>query len=57
MDVILTILKNDGMMGLYAGLRAQLLKSVLGAALMFMLKEQLTVWSDRLLKRKTTKTA
>ena len=52
LDVIVSILRQDGMMGLYAGLRAQLLKSVLGAALMFMMKEQLTILSDRLVKRK-----
>ena len=54
LDVIVSILRQDGLMGLYAGLRAQLLKSVLGAALMFMMKEQLTTLSDRLLKRKQT---
>ena len=52
-DVIVSILKADGLTGLYAGLRAQLLKSVLGAALMFMMKEQLMVLSQKLVKRRS----
>ena len=55
MDVIVSILKRDGMTGLYAGLRAQLLKSVLGAALMFMMKEKIVEWSQALMKTKAEK--
>jgi hypothetical protein len=41
LDVLLRTLKYEGFLGLYAGMSAQLLKSVLGAALMFMAKEKL----------------
>ena len=51
-DVIVSILRREGVVGLYAGLRAQLLKSVLGAALMFMMKEKIVEWSQRMLKTK-----
>ena len=55
MDVIASILRRDGLVGLYAGLRAQLLKSVLGAALMFMMKEKIVEWSQALMKTKAEK--
>ena len=54
-DVIASILRRDGLVGLYAGLRAQLLKSVLGAALMFMMKEKIVEWSQAMLKTKAEK--
>jgi hypothetical protein len=41
MDVMVKIFQSDGLLGLYRGMSAQLLKSVLGAALMFMAKEQI----------------
>ena len=54
-DVIASILRRDGLVGLYAGLRAQLLKSVLGAALMFMMKEKIVAWSQALLSTREEK--
>ena len=56
-DVITSILRRDGVVGLYAGLRAQLLKSVLGAALMFMMKEKIVEWSQKLLRTREEKEA
>jgi adenine nucleotide transporter 17 len=41
-DVLLRTLKYEGIRGLFTGLQAQLLKSVLGAALMFMAKEKIS---------------
>ena len=52
LDVIASILRRDGLMGLYAGLRAQLIKSVLGSALMFMIKEKIVELSQLMLNRK-----
>ena len=54
-DVIVSILRRDGLVGLYAGLRAQLLKSVLGAALMFMMKEKIVEWSKAMMKTREEK--
>jgi hypothetical protein len=48
LDVIRTIIRDDGIFGLYTGVRAQMLKSVLGAALMFMGKERIMEYSNAL---------
>lgn len=48
LHVIQSILKDDGVFGLYTGVRAQMLKSVLGAALMFMGKERIMEYSNAL---------
>lgn len=48
MHVIRSILQSQGLLGLYTGLRAQMLKSVLGAALMFMMKEKAHEASQKL---------
>ena len=50
LNVIASILRDDGFMGLYTGLRAQMLKSVLGAALMFMGKEKLMIYSQQIVE-------
>lgn len=49
-NVIASILKEEGFFGLYTGLRAQMLKSVLGAALMFMGKEKLMIYSQKVVE-------
>lgn len=49
LDVMWKILQKEGFTGLYQGLRPQLLKSVLSAALLFMAKEQLLAVTERLL--------
>lgn len=41
LDVIMRTVKYEGVAGLFAGIQAQLLKSVLGAAIMFMAKEKI----------------
>jgi len=50
LDVLLRTIKYEGVWGLYAGMQAQLLKSVLGAALMYAAKErlaELAAWIQR----------
>lgn len=49
LDVIFRTLKYEGISGLYTGLSAQMLKSVLGAALMFTAKEKLDQFRDMII--------
>lgn len=48
LHVMASILSENGIFGLYTGLRAQMLKSVLGAALMFMGKEKIMAYAELL---------
>lgn len=47
LDVILKILSNDGVLGLFAGLQPQLFKSILSGALLLMAKEKIAEFVDQ----------
>lgn len=49
MQAMRTILREEGLSGLYSGLASKLLQSVLTAAILFWAKEILVGWSRHLL--------
>ncbi|KAI8805058.1 mitochondrial carrier domain-containing protein [Cladochytrium replicatum] len=51
MDVLIKVVESDGILGLFTGMEAQLIKSVLTQALLFASKEEVVRWTRVLLVR------
>ena len=55
LDVIHHIIRTEGVLGLFKGLRVQLLRSTLSSALMLMAKERVYLYTTKALSSLTKK--